>query len=149
MATAEFVTGPGTQPASHSVVPSIHSITPILDINGLNGDACDSRKRPLEGESDTGMATKRTNLGPNSIGEEKYILKMLVPSTAAGSIIGKGGQTIAQLQRDTGTNVKLSKANDFYPGLSLSFFFHIFPSLYLLKGKQNETPVLIFQQLSF
>ncbi|XP_072171068.1 RNA-binding protein Nova-1-like [Diadema setosum] len=116
MATAEFVTGPGTQPASHSVVPSIHSLTPILDINGLNGDACDSRKRPLEGESDTGMATKRTNLGPNSIGEEKYILKMLVPSTAAGSIIGKGGQTIAQLQRDTGTNVKLSKANDFYPG---------------------------------
>ena len=45
------------------------------------------------------------------------MLKMLIPSTAAGSIIGKGGQTIAQLQRDTGTNVKLSKANDFYPGL--------------------------------
>ena len=41
---------------------------------------------------------------------------MLIPSTAAGSIIGKGGMTIAQLQRDTGTNIKLSKANDFYPG---------------------------------
>lgn len=49
--------------------------------------------------------------------DNKYMLKMLIPSTAAGSIIGKGGQTIAQLQRDTGTNVKLSKANDFYPGL--------------------------------
>ena len=44
---------------------------------------------------------------------------MLIPSTAAGSIIGKGGMTIAQLQRDTGTNIKLSKANDFYPGESI------------------------------
>lgn len=110
MATAEFVTGPG--------VPSIHSIVgqPIIDINGLNGDTCDSRKRPLEVESDIGMATKRTNHGPGPVDDNKYILKMLIPSTAAGSIIGKGGQTIAQLQRDTGTNVKLSKANDFYPG---------------------------------
>ena len=48
--------------------------------------------------------------------DSKYIVKMLIPSTAAGSIIGKGGMTIAQLQRDTGTNIKLSKANDFYPG---------------------------------
>lgn len=65
MATAEFVTGPGTQSASLSLVPSIHSIVgqPIIDINGLNGDTCDSRKRPLEAELDGGMATKRTNLG--------------------------------------------------------------------------------------
>lgn len=121
MATAEFVTGPGTQSASLSLVPSIHSIVgqPIIDINGLNGDTCDSRKRPLEAELDGGMATKRTNLGSGPggpIDDNKYMLKMLIPSTAAGSIIGKGGQTIAQLQRDTGTNVKLSKANDFYPG---------------------------------
>nr|ABC86135.1 nova [Paracentrotus lividus] len=118
MATAEFATGPGTQSASHPLVPSIHSIVgqPIIDINGLNGDTCDSRKRPLEVESEAAMNTKRTNLGPGPVDDNKYILKMLIPSTAAGSIIGKGGQTIAQLQRDTGTNVKLSKANDFYPG---------------------------------
>ncbi|XP_041468325.1 RNA-binding protein Nova-1-like [Lytechinus variegatus] len=117
MATAEFVTGPGTQSTSHSLVPSIHTIVghPIIDINGLNGDTCDSRKRPLESESEGGMATKRTNLGPGPVDDNKYMLKMLIPSTAAGSIIGKGGQTIAQLQKDTGTNVKLSKANDFYP----------------------------------
>lgn len=53
--------------------------------------------------------------------DNKYIVKLLIPSTVAGSIIGKGGQTIAQLQRDTGTNIKLSKANDFYPGMFILF----------------------------
>ncbi|KAF0296278.1 RNA-binding protein Nova-1 [Amphibalanus amphitrite] len=42
--------------------------------------------------------------------------KILVPSAAAGAIIGKGGETIAQLQKEAGARVKMSKANDFYPG---------------------------------
>lgn len=48
-----------------------------------------------------------------------YHLKILVPSVAAGAIIGKGGETIAQLQKDTTARVKMSKANDFYPGMFL------------------------------
>lgn len=44
--------------------------------------------------------------------------KILVPSAAAGAIIGKGGETIAQLQKEAGARVKMSKANDFYPGRS-------------------------------
>ncbi|XP_062584349.1 RNA-binding protein Pasilla-like isoform X9 [Saccostrea cucullata] len=43
-------------------------------------------------------------------------LKILVPSIAAGAIIGKGGETIAQVQKEAGARVKMSKANDFYPG---------------------------------
>ena len=39
-----------------------------------------------------------------------------MPSVAAGAIIGKGGETIAQIQKDAGARVKMSKANDFYPG---------------------------------
>lgn len=39
-----------------------------------------------------------------------------MPAVAAGAIIGKGGETIAQLQKDTNARVKMSKANDFYPG---------------------------------
>ncbi|VVD01452.1 unnamed protein product [Leptidea sinapis] len=35
----------------------------------------------------------------------------------AGAIIGKGGETIAQLQKDTGARVKMSKSHDFYPGI--------------------------------
>jgi len=44
-------------------------------------------------------------------------LKVLIPSYAAGSIIGKGGQTIVQLQKETGATIKLSKSKDFYPGM--------------------------------
>ncbi|OQV12988.1 RNA-binding protein Nova-1 [Hypsibius exemplaris] len=42
--------------------------------------------------------------------------KILVPSVAAGAIIGKGGETIAMLQQDTQTRIKMSKATDFFPG---------------------------------
>lgn len=45
-----------------------------------------------------------------------YHLKTLVPSVAAGAIIGKGGETIASLQKDAGARVKMSKSHDFYPG---------------------------------
>ena len=46
-------------------------------------------------------------------------LKVLVPSVAAGAIIGKGGETIAQIQKEVNARIKMSKANDFYPGICL------------------------------
>lgn len=45
-----------------------------------------------------------------------YHMKILIPSITAGAIIGKGGDTIAQLQTATNTKIKMSKTNDFYPG---------------------------------
>ena len=55
-------------------------------------------------------------LGGNNV--QTYHLKILVPAVAAGAIIGKGGETIGQLQKDTNARVKMSKSNDFYPGLT-------------------------------
>lgn len=49
-------------------------------------------------------------------GADNVHLKILVPSIAAGAIIGKGGETIAAVQKEAGARVKMSKANDFYPG---------------------------------
>lgn len=43
-------------------------------------------------------------------------MKILIPCITAGAIIGKGGETIAQLQTETNTKIKMSKTNDFYPG---------------------------------
>ncbi|XP_068109989.1 RNA-binding protein Nova-1 isoform X1 [Hyperolius riggenbachi] len=74
-------------------------------------DPPDSRKRPLEAPPESG-STKRTNTGEDG----QFFLKVLIPSYAAGSIIGKGGQTIVQLQKETGATIKLSKSKDFYPG---------------------------------
>lgn len=54
--------------------------------------------------------------------EPTYHFKVLVPSMVAGAIIGKGGETIAQLQKDTGARVKMSKSHDFYPGKCYAIF---------------------------
>lgn len=43
-------------------------------------------------------------------------LKMLVSNVTAGILIGKGGQSLKELEAATGCNVKLSSANHFYPG---------------------------------
>ncbi|XP_045387332.1 RNA-binding protein Nova-2 [Eulemur rufifrons] len=77
----------------------------------MEPEAPDSRKRPLETPPEV-VCTKRSNTGE----EGEYFLKVLIPSYAAGSIIGKGGQTIVQLQKETGATIKLSKSKDFYPG---------------------------------
>ncbi|XP_032818481.1 RNA-binding protein Nova-1-like [Petromyzon marinus] len=77
----------------------------------LELDPPDSRKRPLETPTEAG-STKRSNTAEEGL----YFLKILIPSYAAGSIIGKGGQTIVQLQKDSGATIKLSKSKDFYPG---------------------------------
>ncbi|XP_025829185.1 RNA-binding protein Nova-1 isoform X3 [Agrilus planipennis] len=76
-------------------------------------EIADSRKRPLDGDIEN-VDSKRSHF--SSGGDGTYHFKLLVPSVAAGAIIGKGGETIAQLQKDTGARVKMSKSHDFYPG---------------------------------
>ncbi|VEL29104.1 unnamed protein product [Protopolystoma xenopodis] len=49
---------------------------------------------------------------------DQIYFKILVPSIAAGAIIGKGGEAIAQIQKETSAKIKLSKNDDFYPGTS-------------------------------
>lgn len=57
----------------------------------------------------------------------------------AGAIIGKGGETIAQLQKDTGARVKMSKSHDFYPGKwrFISYFFNVNKTVKCLEVIQN------------
>ena len=43
-------------------------------------------------------------------------LKILVSNNVAGSIIGRAGQTISELQSESQTRIKLSQSGDYYPG---------------------------------
>ncbi|XP_055850945.1 RNA-binding protein Pasilla isoform X8 [Episyrphus balteatus] len=72
----------------------------------------DSRKRPLDSDPENEQS-KRSHF---SSGDSTYHMKILVPAVASGAIIGKGGDTIASLQKDSGARVKMSKSHDFYPG---------------------------------
>ncbi|XP_072285949.1 RNA-binding protein Nova-2-like isoform X2 [Pyxicephalus adspersus] len=97
----------GSVQQNASYPPSQHQQQPPQ----METEGSDSRKRPLETPTEA-SSTKRSNTAD----EAELFLKILIPSYAAGSIIGKGGQTIVQLQRETGATIKLSKSKDFYPG---------------------------------
>ena len=43
-------------------------------------------------------------------------LKLLIPSIAAGAVIGKGGETISHMQKEYDAAIKMSKSQDLYPG---------------------------------
>mmetsp|Transcript_18102 Transcript_18102/g.45467 ORF Transcript_18102/g.45467 Transcript_18102/m.45467 type:complete len:374 (+) Transcript_18102:186-1307(+) len=45
-------------------------------------------------------------------------VKCLISNAAAGSIIGKGGATIAELQQSSNTRIQLSQATEHFPGTS-------------------------------
>ncbi|CAF4614413.1 unnamed protein product [Rotaria sp. Silwood2] len=52
----------------------------------------------------------------NDSNENIVHIKFLLPGTTTGSVIGKGGERIASLQKETNTKMKMSKAGDYFPG---------------------------------
>lgn len=50
--------------------------------------------------------------------EGEYFLKVLIPSYAAGSIIGRGGQTIVQLQEEAGSHHQALQVQRLLSGVS-------------------------------
>jgi len=69
----------------------------------------ESRKRP--GDSDVANENKRYNREAHNVN-----VKLLIPPSCAGAIMGKGGENISRLKQELSINIKISKLNDFYPG---------------------------------
>ncbi len=82
-----------------------------------NGDSVETSlaaldiKEPLES-----AATPEQSPEEASAGEQKVIAKFLVSNALAGSIIGKGGANISELQSQSGARLQLSRASEFFPG---------------------------------
>jgi RNA-binding protein Nova len=53
--------------------------------------------------------------GDSLAGSQNHLIKILCPNTAIGSIIGRGGSVINQLNQSTGARIKLSQNQDFFP----------------------------------
>ncbi|XP_050421108.1 RNA-binding protein Pasilla [Adelges cooleyi] len=108
----------------------------------------ENRKRPLPDTMDGGATVKRTHCSPvTGSTDGMYHMKILIPCITAGAIIGKGGETIAQLQTETNTKIKMSKTNDFYPGttervciISGSCSEHIMAALTFIMERIREKP---------
>ncbi|XP_017863670.1 PREDICTED: RNA-binding protein Nova-1 isoform X7 [Drosophila arizonae] len=92
------------QPPHHHHQSQPESLTP------LPLQLCESVCSGIEVE------IENNNNNHNHHGDTTFHMKILVPAVASGAIIGKGGETIASLQKDTGARVKMSKSHDFYPG---------------------------------
>ncbi|CDW58074.1 RNA-binding protein Nova-1 [Trichuris trichiura] len=74
-----------------------------------------SRKRPVESQTvGSPDRAKRSNVTSS----ESVMVKLLVPAAVSGAIIGRHGETIANLQQDTKTHIKLSKSTELFPGTS-------------------------------
>ncbi|CDS37606.1 RNA binding protein Nova 1 [Echinococcus multilocularis] len=79
--------------------------------NSGSDDSNESRKRHSDDHFESGCSSKRPNCGASAVH-----LKVLIPSIAAGAVIGKDGEAIERIQKESGAKVKMSKRNDFYPG---------------------------------
>jgi RNA-binding protein Nova len=67
-------------------------------------------------ESENGNSAAKRHLGSSGGGGRDIHLKLLVPSNVSGHIIGKGGETIAEIRRTSGTHVTMSKNTEVFPG---------------------------------
>ena len=117
--------------------------------DGGHRDGGSGKKRPIEGGDYSGSPQKKGSfmngkLEPKSVFKfycEKFVLnvfvclfldpetvylKFMVPQATAGSVIGKGGQNISDLQKEFNVHIRMSKANDVFPGkvhyLDITFF---------------------------
>jgi len=69
-------------------------------------------------------------------------LRLLVSNAAAGSVIGKGGSTVSDLQTQSGARIQLSRNREFFPGTT--------DRIILVTGTINEILIaanLILQKL--
>ncbi len=68
-------------------------------------------------KSFSSLATSSSSSGQEgNVPVQTYAIKMLMENNHAGSIIGKRGSTINQLQEFTGARIKISQSHDHFPG---------------------------------
>lgn len=74
--------------------------------------------------------------GDAPTGTQMVISKLLVSNSVAGSVIGKAGANIEQLQKSSGARIQLSRSGEFYPGTS--------DRVLLLSGSLHSVLTAIF-----
>mmetsp|Transcript_1930 Transcript_1930/g.5683 ORF Transcript_1930/g.5683 Transcript_1930/m.5683 type:complete len:444 (+) Transcript_1930:554-1885(+) len=74
-------------------------------------------EKDCTGEDEEGLCDEEEEEEEES-GDQYVVLKFLISTEAAGSIIGKNGVTVGELQVQSGTKIQLSKSREFFPGTS-------------------------------
>ncbi|GBF92113.1 hypothetical protein Rsub_04460 [Raphidocelis subcapitata] len=122
------------------------------DDHDLGGEAGPSHQPELElehaddeaagaAEASDAVANLSLSGGAGDVpsGGQQVVAKLLISNAAAGSVIGKAGQTIEQIQKNSGARVQLSRAGEFYPGTS--------ERVLLLSGPLHSVLTAVFLSL--
>jgi RNA-binding protein Nova len=55
-------------------------------------------------------------VAPSCIGPNQFQAQLLVPDTMIGSVLGRGGRTLTELQMISGTRIRISQRGEYLPG---------------------------------
>jgi RNA-binding protein Nova len=99
-----------TQDDLHGNSESIDITTPSTSTSSSNA----ATQLPIAISSPTVASWESGIATPEST--SRVIFKILVSNNNAGSIIGKSGQTISDLQQQSSARIRLSQAGDYFPG---------------------------------
>lgn len=91
---------------------SIEITTPSTSTSSSNGAT--QVKHPIAITNPATVSWESGIATPEST--SRVIFKILVSNNNAGSIIGKSGRTISDLQQQSSARIRLSQAGDFFPG---------------------------------
>lgn len=80
-----------------------------------NGNSSNNNSNSNKRNNSSRKSSSHNTSNSNSSSDDDVYLKLLIPSSAAGGVIGRGGEKIAQIQKDANVRMKMSKANDYYP----------------------------------
>lgn len=103
-----------------------------------------SGDQSISNEVSSYIASAGGNSGETPTGTQQVVAKLLVANAIAGSIIGKSGANIEQLQRSSGARIQLSRSGEFFPGTSdrvllLSGSLHsVLTSIFLILEKVSR-----------
>ncbi|CEM36356.1 unnamed protein product [Vitrella brassicaformis CCMP3155] len=90
------------------------------EVNGENGEESAAKRRRISVDgggsaSSASLGHGRDRFGKQGLSDGPCYLKMLVNNLVAGSIIGKSGAVIAEIEETTGVIMKLSPSSHYFP----------------------------------
>eukprot|EP00536_Pseudo-nitzschia_multiseries_P014748 jgi/Psemu1/327650/estExt_fgenesh1_pg.C_7630003 len=115
--SASGSTSLGISDQSQVVTPSKYSASVAEGMITKPFDDTDAPQKPIShADQSADIIIPHTQEQKPSAASFQSAIKLMVSNNVAGSIIGRAGQTISELQTQSSARIKLSQTGDYYPG---------------------------------
>lgn len=110
-------TGLGISDQSQGLASSQYTVSVAEGIITNPYDDTDTSQNPTSlAENAVDVPISHSQEGKSNPTSYQSAIKLMVSNNVAGSIIGRAGQTISDLQTQSSARIKLSQTGDYYPG---------------------------------